>query len=221
MKSFEKFLFYYSIVAITAIFFTTAIFSPTPQNIISAVLLLPLTVYFWLKLTNPESVNISKWSVRFLLIIVILSSFGIFTYFLKVKSVSQKAEIAQNSPTLSLSDISQRLSSLNENELSIIRAELDKLKKPDTQTKKATDEASLSDLLLEADKDYAGKIKTKDGLTVPVEVLKEPLFSSDKVGLMEKDIPYPYLVKENNWYKVRLENNLEGWVNQSSVQEVN
>jgi hypothetical protein len=98
MKSFEKFLFFYSIVAITVIFFTSAIFNRSPQNIISGLATLPLVLYFWLRLTSASSTTVSRWSLRFLVIIVVLCVLGIFTYFLsmggKIKTSSTDPEVS-------------------------------------------------------------------------------------------------------------------------------
>lgn len=160
MKGFEKFLFFYSIIAITAIFFTSAFFLRTPQNVISGFLTLPLVIYFWLRLTSADTVNVSRWSLRFLTIIIVLSSLGIFTYFLSQQSASttnkRDAELNQK-----LTDLSEKIASLSgqqtdkqiSSELTKIQDDLTNIKNNQTDSS----DSNMADLFIQLDKNYVGR----------------------------------------------------------------
>jgi hypothetical protein len=101
-------------------------------------------------------------------------------------------------------------------ELARIQAELDQLKAQGTP---APDTTNLSEVLLEIDKNYIGKIMVKKTITSPVDVYKDPTLSSSRIGLMEPNIIYHYLETSNSWYKVAISQTLQGWVNGNYVEE--
>lgn len=224
MKGFEKFLFFYSIIAITAIFFTSAFFLRTPQNVISGFLTLPLVIYFWLRLTSADTVNVSRWSLRFLTIIIVLTALGTFTYFLSAQStiLTNKKDIELNQK---LSDLSEKIASLSAlqtdkqitTELSNIQNDLSNIK----GNQPSPSDTSMADLFIQLDNNYAGKIQLKDNVIDPVDVYEKASLSSSKVGTLIKGFSYPFLTKENNWYKVVYEKDKTGFINSVYVKEVN
>jgi hypothetical protein len=53
-----------------------------------------------------------------------------------------------------------------------------------------------------------------------VDIKKLPLDTSDSVGKANLEQTYYYVLKQNNWYKIVLENNQFGWINAKNVLEL-
>lgn len=138
-------MFFYSIVAITTVFFASAFLNPSPLNFIAGIALFPLVVYFWLKATSPSSVSSGVWSLRFLIIAALLSALGIYAYSLK-----QKTPKLQISPTdQKIMELTSEIKALREKnsdndalkeELTKIQEKLDQIKIDET----------ISEILLES-----------------------------------------------------------------------
>ena len=183
-----------------------------------------MVIYFWLRLTSADTVNVSRWSLRFLTIIIVLSSLGIFTYFLSQQSASttnkRDAELNQK-----LTDLSEKIASLSgqqtdkqiSSELTKIQDDLTNIKNNQTDSS----DSNMADLFIQLDKNYVGKIQLKDNVIDPVDVYEKASLSSPKVGTLIKGISYPFTVKENGWYKVVYEKDKEGYINSIYVKEVN
>src|SRR3989304_1836265 len=98
MRKFQSFLFFYSTAASTILLIGSFFFFPAPQNFITMFLFLPVTGYFWLRVTSPASVNSNKWSLRLLIGVFMLSIIGLYSYWLAVmyqKSEPGKTEVSQ------------------------------------------------------------------------------------------------------------------------------
>jgi hypothetical protein len=220
MKKFEKFLFFYSIVAITVFFISFGIFSPSPLNFVSGILLLPLIFYFWVRVTNPENITPERWSVRFLTATVLLILLGIFGFYLKSHVLPQVS---------SLSDKIGIVETLNEKvtgDLASVSAELDKLRQGSTtpsaklKTVPDSENLSISDLINASPS--AGSSQRVTGSTglKTVDVYGSPSSTSPKIGTIDGSITYPYITKQSGWYKIVMTSTQTGWVSQSQVQEV-
>ncbi|OGY24615.1 MAG: hypothetical protein A2172_03865 [Candidatus Woykebacteria bacterium RBG_13_40_15] len=199
MRGLEKFLFVYSIIAITALFITFGIFSPKPLNLVSLLLIAPSIFYFWIRLTSPESTGAVKWSLRFIITIVILSGLAIFGYYLRQIPAPKLADIA-------VSETSQPSSSPTETPIS---------------TKSATPRgASIVGFLTETPSPVPlQQFKGKTGVKL-INVYKTATASAQKITTLDGTQIYLYLLKQGSWYKVALSGSESGWVSASQIQEV-
>lgn len=194
MRSFEKFLFFYSIVATTTLFISLGLFYPNPLNFISGAILLPVIFYFWIRLTSPEAVGAELWSLRFIIAIAILTALGTAGYRLsqlKPPPPVQKVIVEAPSPTAT----------------------------PAVKSATASGE-SITDLILGSPTPIALlEITGKAGIKT-IDVYQNPSLTSKKVGSLDGTANYLYLDKQNGWYKVVISDSLAGWVSQNQVQEV-
>jgi hypothetical protein len=198
MHRLEKFLFFYSIIIITILFISLGVFFPKPLNLISISLIIPIVFYFWIKLTSPESVSVERWSFRFILIIALLSEFGIFGYYLAQIPQSKPINVVinQTSPTPSILPASSKKDSSGSGE-SIINL---------------ITETTPNPILLQ---EFKGKAGTK-----LINVYITTSTSSKKIGSLDGSQTYLYLEKKDGWYSVILSGSEMGWVSASQVEEV-
>lgn len=218
MKKFEKILFFYSIVAITAIFLVNAAFSPNLQSLISAVILLPLVGYFWLRLTDPHKVSIENWTTRLIIVIVILTAFA-FLAFYKARSASgennnQEARIGDLQEEIK--GISQELSQKNDliDDLERENSELSSTK--DTKTPEIQNILgdTFSDLL--TNKKVKGFIRLKEGFE-KANVYENPTYSSQITEQIVSGTSYAYLEAKDPWFQIKTSLG-QGWVEKTSVE---
>ena len=196
MNKFEKFLFFYSIIAVTSLFVSFGILSPKPLNLISLTILSPIIFYFWIRLTSPQSVSAEKWSLRLLLVIIVISGLGIFGYYLTriPVPVPQELPVRQATPS-------------------------------PTQTPPTAREATKSgetivDFLQDSPtpiplQEFTGKPGVKS-----INVYASPSTSSNKISTLDPTQTYLYLLKKNGWYEIALSESEMGWVSDSQIQEV-
>jgi hypothetical protein len=207
MKKFEKFLFFYSITAITVFFVSFGIFSPKPLNLISVVLMTPLIFYFWIKLTGPENSTPTTWSIRFLASLIILSALGVFGFFLSKQAASELPAVD--------GQLSEQQS---ENER--LKTELTELKQQANVKPTSSPDISVTDLVTETPGPESSRITARSGVE-SIDVYQAPLSTSAKIGSLESGINYPFITKQDNWYKVVLTSTKTGWVSTDQVQEIN
>lgn len=81
MHGYQKWLFFYSFVALTVLLITSAIFLASPEKYFFPLLFFPVALFFWLKFTSPEAVSTSVWSIRLFLILIGLSALFLGSYF--------------------------------------------------------------------------------------------------------------------------------------------
>jgi len=197
MRGVEKFLFFYSIVAITSLFIIFGIFSPKPLNLISLSISVPIIFYFWIRFTSPESTSAVKWSVRFIVSIIILSGLGIFGYYLSQIPTPQPPEIAVAiTPTPMPTET------------------------PEATTSATPKGASIVGFLTETPTPSPlQQFKGKPGVKI-ITVYKTATTSAQKITTLDGTQTYLYLEKQNNWYEVALSGTDTGWVSASQIQEV-
>jgi hypothetical protein len=199
MAKFEKFLFFYSILAITVLLISFGLFEPTPLNFISVVLLAPACFYFWVRLTNPEKVSAEKWSLRFLISLTVLSALGIGSFYLTKQSFIQPQEIETKETATPAT-------------VPIVTPT------PQTSPKSKTQGESVTDLVFGTPiplKEITGKAGIKT-----IDVYESPIQASKKIANIDGSIKYLYLTKQGNWYNIVLSESEAGWVSTSQVQEV-
>lgn len=211
MKRFEKFLFYYSILAVTVFFISFGIFSPKPMNFISGILLLPILFYFWIRLTNPQNASPGVWSARFLVSLVILCTLGVYGFYISKQSTDPNSII--NSQLSEQTAQNEKLKS----EVATLKEQLDKNEAVPT----STPEVSITDLITEpAPGNSVQRIMAKDGVE-KVDVYANPSLTSQKVGTLEKNVNYPYITIEDGWYKIVVTSSTVGWVSSDQVEVSN
>lgn len=227
MKGFEKFLFFYSIIVSTALGIGSLFFSPLPENFIGIAVFLPVIAYFWLRVTSPADVPSSKWSLRLILVVFILTTLGIFGFSLFRKAENDrklKEEAMVQSETLSrleelkneLQVLSQRSSSGEEiaSDVARIKEELSQLKEKNlTDTNLLGAYASLEDIPI-------GHITIANSRIAKLDVYEEKSTTSKVVWKIDYGEAYQYYLKEENWYLIKLPDGTRGWVNAKDVKEV-
>lgn len=191
--------------------------SPSPLNLISGMLLLPVVFYFWIKLTSPQVVDADKWSIRFLLILGILSALGVFGFYLARSIENSPVETSLKNQLVEMQKKNEELSQKLEKYITPTQtpASKEKVKGVDIEGE------SIADLLIESSPDPTGaqKIISKTGIK-QVDVYQSPNTTSKKIGNLELNLNYPYLESVDGWYKVAVTSSTVGWVSNTQVQEV-
>lgn len=217
MHKFEKFLAFYSTVAIIVLIFGSLSFLPRPHNFIMLSVFLPVCMYFWLRVTAPEGTDSSKWSLRLLLLLVLLSGLGMFGYYLV-----QNNAIKISSQTENMS-LKEEIGSLK-NDLADIKNSLDITP---TATKSGTvnsdGETSIADVLGDTDKPIGDNVLgyvTKMPSNGKVDIYKEDSSTSEIVAEMKDGTNYPFYDKNGNYYLIGLGENAFGYVKVNLVKQV-
>ncbi len=86
MHSYQKFLFYYSLIVLTFLLVVSLFFAPKPQNFFALALFIPIPLYFWLKITLQEEDNPYRWSLKMLSVLLVAGILGIFAFWLSGKT---------------------------------------------------------------------------------------------------------------------------------------
>lgn len=89
MHSYQKFLFYYSLIAATVLLIVCLFFIPKPQNFFALALFVPIPLYFWLLITLSEEKSPHRWSLKMLSVLLIVGLLGIFAFWLAGKTPNQ------------------------------------------------------------------------------------------------------------------------------------
>ncbi len=233
MKKFHKFLFYYGIIFGTILFLTVLFFVPRMENIILAILFLPLILYFWVTLSRPNEVSFGHWSGRLLFIVFLFSSLGIFAHSLALQA-SQEKEIMEKNLDASqtaeeLKAEVEKLRLAGESDQDILER-LDKIKEElagissqqttkqtlgtTTETEPAEDSSDYDQIRLSTDSQVGGPlgfiiIKDRDQLT---NIYQQPSSSSKVIGQFEYNQEYPFFKNEDCWFQITLPDGVEGWI---------
>jgi len=223
----EKFLFVYGIIVATAIGIGSLFFSPRPENFVGLILFLPVIAYFWLRLTSPADVSSSKWSLRLILVVFILTTFGIFGFSLFKKAEddrkTKEAALVQTETLAKLEELKNQLVALSQkdttgeeiaSDVARIKEELTQLKEKDSlNTNLLGAYASLEDIPI-------GQITITNSKTTKLDVLSDKSFSASVVGEISYGTTYQYFQKDGLWYLIKLSDETKGWVNARDVKEV-
>ncbi len=131
MGKLKKILAIYSIVASTALIIGSPFFLSRPAGLFLLILISPICIFLWLKVSGPEEVTAAKWSVRLLLIITVLTGLAVFAYFLSVKKpVYQPSADKTSGTVVKLEELTDKINRLKEGEATNeqITEELGKIK---------------------------------------------------------------------------------------------
>lgn len=182
--------------------------------------MLPMAFYFWIRLTNPENTSANIWSLRFLVALGILGLLGIFGFYLLSKGLPTTNTLKGKIETLEISN--KEIS----NELENKNTELSKLKlniaTPSAKVKGTdTENLSVADLVVGTPNPGSAQRITGNVGISNIDVFTNPALTSPKIGTTDGSITYPYITKQNGWYKIVLTSTKTGWVNSDQVQELN
>jgi len=200
MKNLEKFLFFYSIIVINVLFTVIGVISPKPVNIISISLLLPLLIYFWIRLTSPKGSDPVLWSLRFFLSIFAVSVIAVLGFIYNKNTTNRP---------------------IHETTDTVVKTPPPSPSPLISPSPKAEEKGeSIADIIIENENNektslwITGKNKEKE-----IDVYSENSFSSQKIGVLDPELNYPYLEIKNNWYKVVIDTDTSGWINSEDVYE--
>lgn len=215
MHKFEKFLAFYSTVVILVLIFGSVTFLPRPHNYIMLSAFLPICMYFWLRVTAPEGTDSSKWSIRLLLVLVLLSGLGIFGYFLNTQ---KNNDILVDNENKSLKE---EITSLK-NDLREIKDNLEITPTSSESGKIDRDETTIADVLSETDKPaeesligYVEKMPSNG----KVDIYEQDSASSEIISEMKDGTKYPFYEKAGNYYLIGLGDGVYGYVKVNLVKQ--
>lgn len=92
MDSYQKFLFYYSLIVLTILLVISLFFIPQPQNFFALALFIPIPLYFWLKVTLAGEDDPYRWSLKTLSLLLVVGILGVFAFWLSGKNPTQSPE---------------------------------------------------------------------------------------------------------------------------------
>ena len=117
MGKLKRILAIYSIIASTALIIGSPFFLSRSAGLFLLVLISPICIFLWLKISGPEEVNAAKWSLRLLLIIIILTGLVTFAYFLSVRKPACQSSADKTSDTaVKLEELTVKINQLKESE---------------------------------------------------------------------------------------------------------
>jgi len=99
MHSYQKFLFYYSLIILTTLLVISLFFIPKPQNFFALALFIPIPLYFWLKTTLEGEDRPYRWSLKMLGILLVTGILGLFAFWLAGKTPAKPPETALEKTT--------------------------------------------------------------------------------------------------------------------------
>jgi len=89
MATYQKFLFYYSLIVSSLLLVASLFFLPQPQNFFALALFTPVTLYFWFKFTLAEEKSPYRWSLKMLGLLLTAGVLGIFAFWLAGRTPTQ------------------------------------------------------------------------------------------------------------------------------------
>lgn len=203
MRKYSFFFYYYLLITLTALFLCSLFFVPSPYKIIQVVILLPATTYLWINLTNPEGALESQWSKRIIIVILVLTLLGVFSYYL-----------GKNSPSLLESKNSTQDRSSDEIKAYIndkflsLKADIDAIGKAKSDTPSTVEIAKtpIGKIIINGDED--------------INVYDMPDETSNILGIAVPKISYSYYQKENGWYQIDYGTAALGWIKDNMIEEL-
>ncbi len=230
------FLFYYSLIISILIFLWSIFKSAQPEGLLFTILILPIGLYFWLRIIRASSRNAStsdsdskaenKIATPLLLSFVILltlfvSAFSIYSYtFIRAKNDALRGITSSGEQIKNLEASNQELNAkidgiskaLKGNNNGSSQKDVLGLSKIDTTAdfiKKLTGDATASAGL--------GYVTIKDKSWSTLDVYEGNNLASKVVGKIRYGQNYSYFLNDKNWYYLAFDNG-EGWVDGSYVK---
>ena len=233
MRKYQLFLSYYSTIIITSLFIWSFFYVKGSQGFLITLLLLPISLYFWLLVTgffknrNDESLPITKlqnlkFALFTFLFALFISALSLFSYSqvdnhftARLKSLEFSKEVRNLKKEL---ENANRTKGSYENvmlELTQLKNELTKLRDQPNGALGNSDKQASSGA-----KSQAGFVTLKDNANPTSNVYQEKDLSSKVVGKVQFGTDYVFLQKEKDWYFIGVGNNQQGWIESQLVKEV-
>jgi len=229
MKNIGKFFFYYTVLGVTGLTIGSFFFLPTPYNLIQPIVLVPSLLFFWLKITDPDSATESSWSGRIVVVLTVLTALMLFGYYLKSDSKAQVKAL-----TLQVEQSNQTTEASISAELALLKQELVNMKSTRDVESAASSSANSNDILdllrsLDPVKPSAtpapvmakiiiGQVQIAG--TSPINVYEQNNNSSKIIGVAEGQSVYDYYESKGKHYLIKLGETQEGWVEAENVIEM-
>lgn len=231
MSFLKIFLFYFSLISTTILLLVSYFVLPKPQNIANVIALAPVALYFWIYATNPSSVNASRWSIRFVIVVTLLSLLGIFSYILASRYLPQAAPIVD--PTLTeirglleeSKSNDEKFQGYVETQLKDLRDEISTLQENQTLGVSTFD---IDKKLAAEERDYGeaiGNITIRSSTNSTVAIYEEASDTSEVKGKANFGENYPFYESQGLWYlidgfELTPGANGLGWIKAELVKEV-
>lgn len=237
MKGYRAFLAYYSIIVTTALAVGSVFFIPKPIGFIVTLLFLPVTVYFWLRVSLPTKGSARGWSARLMLVVFLFSLLSVFAYSLTtlIPQPNQHLIASTESDKALIEELKNKLEEERDRateyddlagELSDIKDELFRLGGPpaggdslggstlgkDNFTQDPLDLASTDEM-------PAGKLTISDPKWSIVDVYAQDSFASQVIGEINFGVQYSFFESTGSWYKVDFGAGELGWIRSIYVKE--
>ena len=222
MRGFQIFLAYYTLIVSVSIFIWSLIFVPKPEGILLALLIFPVSLYFWLTLSgtfkpNSEDQRKSAKLPIFILATLFISALGIFTYSTTTGRLASER----------IASLEKDLDKASQNKESYenVAKELKDTKKALALAKLEKKDLEKPAVLAESNP-QVGTITIKDTAYAIVEVYEKKSFTSNVIGKAEYGKDYTFIEKDQNWYLIILPDSQEsgsvkdGYINSQFVREI-
>lgn len=217
MKMYQVFLAYYTFIVSISLFIWAVIFAPKPDGFFLALLLSPMSIYFYLlisggfkKSQQDFAEEYKRINIKFyiaLMVVFFLSSFAIFFY-----SVSNQNTLSKEIDSLkkSLLSANQKAESYKETSSGL------------TNVKSVIAVANSEES--EETNTQAGSLTISDAKNSTVSVYEEKSLTSNIVGIAEYGKNYTFIEKDQDWYLILLPDDdkevKEGYISSLYVEEV-
>lgn len=226
---FKYLIAFYSLVITIVLFVGSIFFLPRPQAYATGVLFLPVVIFLWVRATNPEKVDSTKWSSRFVIAVFITGVLGVLAFWLAHLSMSKallnKADALNSGQDTGLSASSSSQEILDK--LDDISARLDKLETPQTNDKTTlgtNDSPDTSTSLLQEKTtslgDPIGEVTIKDAKYATISIYESKAITSKVVGQVKYGETLTYYASEGEWYHVELPDGTAGWAQAQFLKEI-
>ena len=193
-----KFVYLYGLIVSTIILFGS-MFVPAPYNYLQILLLVPFVVGMWLHLTNPKKVTEATWSIRVVLVSMLLVGIGTGAFYL---SRQEKVVEVASAPTHTSSP---------------------RPTPSDGATPTPTSTPDFSGILNSIDEENTpipmvslGNVKVVG--STEVDVYEEKDADARVVGVALSTHTYPFFESDNNWYLIDI-GGTTGWIEAAAVSE--
>ncbi len=219
MKRYQLFLAYYTLITSTSLFIWSLIFASKPQGFFLTLLIIPISLYFWLivlgifKPQPAKSLFInqigeegSKWPL-IILMTLFISSFSLLVYSIISSRSPGSESVLLPAVSKEISSLRQEIEKLSPDKESSANAKLAeelkavKSKLTDLQSgQKRIEEASFS----AEEASPGGTLTIKDKKNSTVNVYERKSLTSKIIGKAEFGKTYIFIEKYPDWYLVLL-----------------
>lgn len=220
MRKYQIFLAYYTFIVSSSLFISAFIFAPKPEGFFLALLLIPISLYFYLLISGTfkahaeakvENKNLNLKFPFILMTLFFISSFAIFFY-----SISNQQTLSKEIISLK-KDLERKTQ--NQESYKQISEELKEVKSAIAVAKTKKTEASVDESA-----SGVGAVTINDSKYQTVDVYEKKTSSSNIIGKAEYGREYTFIEKTPNWYLILLPDLQtgikEGYIGSLFVKEI-